>query len=337
MSANHLALKVVKELRRPEMIFALAHASPGRRVVFGGSDFAVYDVDMAAEHPQPRRFGSHESYVSGLALAEGCNVVSGSYDGRLTWWDLHDGKPIKTVDAHAKWIRDVAASPDGALVASVADDMVCRIWDGPTGKKLQELSGHAAQTPHHFPSMLYACAFSPDGEHVATGDKVGHVVVWEVASGRPAATLEVPILYTWDPTQRRHSIGGIRTLAFSPDGKRLAVGGIGKVSNIDHLDGLARVEVFDWRDAKRTHEFSSDAIKGLIERVVFLPDGDRLLAVGGANDGFLLLLNLASKTFSLQTKVPTHVHDACLGDSANMIFSCAHGRIVAHELSSESN
>ena len=325
------SLKLVKELPRKEMVFALAHVPGGRRVVFGGSDFGVYDVDLAAEKPEPRKLGGHDSYVSGLAMA-GRMAVSGGYDGRLIWWDLEAGGPIRKVEAHSKWIRDVASTADGSLVASVADDMICRLWDGETGEKRHELSGHAPQTPHQFPSMLYACAFSPDGRYLATGDKVGHVVVWEVATGRQAAALEAPVMYTWDPKQRRHSIGGIRSLAFSPDGTRLAVGGMGQVGNIDHLEGLARVEVFDWRDAKRTLEFPGEPFKGLVERLVFLPDGDRLLAVGGANDGFLMLLDLKSRAVTLQEKAPAHVHDAALGDTPGLIFSGGHGRLVAHEL-----
>ena len=180
------------------------------------------------------------------------------------------------------------ASRDGTAIASVADDMICKVWDAETGELRHELRGHGAITPHHFPSMLYACAFSPDGRHLATGDKVGHVVVWELPSGKPVATLEAPVMYTWDPVQRRHSIGGIRTLAFSPDGNLLAAGGIGKIGNIDHLEGPARVEVFDWRKGERTVEFTSDLPKGLVERLAFFPDGERLLAVGGANDGFIL-------------------------------------------------
>src|SRR6185312_10897691 len=148
--------------------------------------------------------------------------------------------------------------------------------------------------------------FTPDGKFLATGDKVGHVVVWEVATGRSTATFEVPSLYTWDPTQRRHSIGGIRTLAFSPDGSKLAIGGIGRVSNIDHLDGHPRAEIFDWRKGQRVQEFSADAIKGIVEQLLFLPDGNSLLAVGGHNDGFLLMFDLASKAITLQEKASTH-------------------------------
>ncbi len=335
MPENRPTLKVIKELPRKEMVFALAHVPGGRRLIFGGSDFGVYDVDLAAEKPEPRKLGGHESYVSGLAIAGG-RAVSGGYDGRLIWWALDSAGPVRQVDAHTKWIRDVAATVDGSVVASVADDMVCRLWDGQSGAKLHDLSGHAPQTPHHFPSMLYACAFSPDGRYVATGDKVGHVVVWEVASGRQAAALEVPAMYTWDPKQRRHSIGGIRSLAFSPDGTRLAVGGMGQVGNIDHLEGLARVEVFDWQTATRTQEFPGDATKGLVERLVFLPDGDRLVAVGGANDGFLMLLDLPTKAVTLQEKAPAHVHDATLGDTPDLIFSGGHGRLVAHELTTPS-
>ncbi len=110
--------------------------------------------------------------------------------------------------------------------------------------------------------MLYAFAFSPDGKLLATGDKVGHVVVWDVETGKELGTCEAPVMYTWDPVQRRHSIGGIRSLAFSPDGKQLAVGGMGKIGNIDHLEAKSRVEVFDWKAGKQTAEFAGDKFRG---------------------------------------------------------------------------
>src|SRR4030095_16725963 len=93
---------------------------------------------------------------------------------------------------------------------------------------------------------------------LATADKVGHVVVWDAATGAELAAVEAPVMYTWDPVQRLHSIGGVRSLAFSPDGTLLAVGGTGKIGNIDHLEAKARVEVFDWRAGKQIAEFVSD-------------------------------------------------------------------------------
>ena len=144
--------------------------------------------------------------MTGVALA-GKTLVSGSYDCKLIWWDTKKNKEIRSIEAHSKWIRKVRVSPDGKLFASVADDMVCRVWDAETGKKVHELRGHQEKTPNHFNSMLYAVAFSPDGKYLATGDKVGHIVVWDVAKGTQLAAMEAPIMYTWDPSARLHSIG----------------------------------------------------------------------------------------------------------------------------------
>jgi WD40 repeat protein len=327
------ALELVKELKRDEIVFALGRVPGSARLIFGGSDFRVYDVDLAAEKPAPRALGDHghESFVTSLAVLGNRRAVSGGYDGKLIWWDLESGQRVRTIEAHARWIRDVAAAPDGTLIASVADDMVCRLWDAESGSPRHELRGHETQTPHHYPSMLFTCAFSPDGRFLATADKVGHVVVWDVALARPAATLEAPVMYTWDPVQRRHSIGGIRSLAFTPDGARLAVGGIGKIGNIDHIESPARIEVFEWRAGRRIGEFA-DLPKGLVERLLFLPDGNRLVAAGGANDGFLLLLDLGAKTVPVQQKAPTHVHDVIFGETPETLFAAAHGKIAVYRL-----
>jgi WD40 repeat protein len=325
------APKPVKELSRKEIVFGLARVPGTRRLIFGGSDFQVYDVDFAQEKPEPKALGGHESYVTGVAVA-GKWAVSGGYDGKLIWWDLEGGSKVRAVEAHSKWIRRVLATPDGSTIASVGDDMACRLWDAETGALRHELKGHQAITPHHFPSMLHACACTPDGQFVATGDKVGHIVVWEVASGRSVATMEAPALYTWDPVQRRHSIGGIRALAFSPDGNLLAAGGIGLIGNIDHLEGPARVEVFDWRKSQRTHEFPGEGSKGMVERLIFLPEGERVISLGGANDGFVWVLDLKSKSVLAQQKAPGHLYDAVLDESPETLFVAGFNRVAAYEI-----
>jgi WD40 repeat protein len=301
------------------------------RFFAGGSDFKVYEIDLAAAKPEPKELGKHDSYVTGVALA-GNHLVSGGYDGRLIWWNAQTRAQVRSVDAHKRWVRAVEATRDGRVVASVADDMVCRLWDAASGKPLHELRGHAEKTPTHFPSMLFACAFSPDGKYLATGDKVGHIVVWDVQSGKPVTTLESPGMYTWDPVQRRHSIGGIRSLAFSPDGKLLAAGGIGKIGNIDHLEGKPRVEVFDWQKGTRAHEYQGEGIKGLVERLVFHPKGEWLLAAGGGNDGFLLFFDLKGPKALRQEKSPMHVHSAALNEAADTVYTAGVGRLMTWEL-----
>jgi WD40 repeat protein len=329
--ANPDKLKLAKDVGHKAITFALARVPNTLRVFLGGSDFKVYEADLAAAKFEPKELYAHESYVTGVALA-GKALVTGGYDGKLTWYDTEARKVIRSETAHAKWIRRVVSSPDGKLVASVADDMVCRLWAADTSKQVGELRGHAERTPHGFGSMLYAVAFSADGKHLATGDKVSKVKVWEVATGKEVAQVEAPVMYTWDPVQRLHSIGGVRSLAFSPDGKTLAVGGTGKIGNIDHLEANARIELFDWAAQKRLTEYVADKSKGLVNRLQFAPDGSWLLGAGGANDGFLLLLDRDAKKTLRQEKAGGHVHDAVLDEKAETVILAGHNKVVVFEM-----
>src|SRR5436305_1228731 len=110
-------LKLLKDYSRPMITFAVARADGSDTAYLGCSDFKVYEADFAAPKLDPKELYAHESYVTGVALA-GTNLVSGSYDGKLTWFDTEAGEKVRTTDAHSKWIRKVIASPDGMLVAS---------------------------------------------------------------------------------------------------------------------------------------------------------------------------------------------------------------------------
>ena len=321
-----------KQLKRQDIVFCLAGGPESSLVHFGSSDASVYSLDLSAEKPEPEALEGdhlHTSYVTGLAATSFETLVSGSYDRRLIWWNTESGRSIRAIDhAHGKWIRKVKASPDGRIIASVADDMVCRLWDAETGKLIRELKGHGEQTPHHYPSMLFTCEFSPDGSRLATADKVGHIKIWDIASGEPVTSLDAPVMYTWDPVRRRHSIGGIRSLAFSPDGATLAVGGMGQVGNIDHLQGKARIRLFDWEKGETRAEVEASGIKGLVERMVFHPKGDWLLACGGDHKGFALFIDLAAgKTILEEKKPPFHVHDFALDPEGRSFLAVGHNQI----------
>lgn len=330
MTADPAKLKVVRQIDHPGIFFGLARLPGSKRVFTGCSDAKVYGLDLAAEKPEWKELAGHESYVSGVAAA-GPAIVSGGWDGKLIWWDAESCQLVRKIDAHAKWIRGVTASRDGRFIASVSDDMLCKLWNAQTGELLQTLAGHEPLTPHHYPSMLFSCAFSADAGLLATADKVGRVVVWDVATGQQLAALETPLMYTWDPKQRRHSIGGVRSLAFSPDGKLLAIGGAGQINNVDHLEALARIEVFDWRENKRLIEHAGDKHKGLAERLEFSPTGEWLVSAGGDHEGFVKFLSIPDGQVLYQDKAPMHVHDFELDATADGLLACGHGKLVEFE------
>lgn len=322
--------KVAKDLGRKDFLFGLARVPNSARVFVGNSEGKVLEFDLAAEKPEPKEMPGHQGYVLGVARA-GDFVISGAYDGRLVWWKAETREQVRAIDAHAKAIRGVVATPDGKQIVSVADDMVARVWNAESGEKVHELKGHAELTPSHYPSMLYAVSISPDGQHVATADKVGKINVWELASGKAVSTFEAPEHYTWDPKQRRHSIGGIRSLAFSPDGQQLAIGGMGKVGNIDHLEGKALVHLHSWRDGKRQAELAHDKLKGLVEQLRYHHEGKWLVAAGGAGEGFVWFIDPAAKNTITQDKAPMHVHAIALDETSEKIYASGHGKLAVWE------
>lgn len=325
-----MKLTRIKEVGSSDILFCVALQPGTERLYVGSSDFNVYALDMAAEQPQREEFAGegHQSYVTGVALA-GSHLVSGSYDGRLIWWDPAERKQVRTVEAHSLWIRRVISTPDGRTIVSVADDMLCKLWDAATGELIRTVTDHEKMTPHHYPSMLYAATISADGKLLATGDKVGHVAIWDLATGHQIAELDAPLLYTWDPKQRRHSIGGIRGLAFSPDSRLLAVGGIGQIGNIDHLGGPARVEVFDWRTGQRLLELEDEQRKGIIQQIAFHPGGKWFLTAGGDHNGFLTVYDAQTGKMLFQDAAPMHVHGFAFDRGFSRLYAVGHGKIAA--------
>lgn len=309
--------------------FAVASGMTADECFVGSSDFQVARWDWSVEKPElePLTGEGHTSYVTGL-VRSGSTLVSGSYDGKLCWWDAEKRAHVRTVDGHEKWIRRLAVSPDGKHLASVADDMICHLWDVETGQRMLTLQGHELETPHHYPSMLYAVAWSLDGKHVATADRAGIIKVWQANDGSELASLEAPTMYTWDPRARRHSIGGIRSVAFSPDNKTLAVGGMGKVGNIDHLGGKTRVETFDWTTGEKLNEVESTEFKGLVEVIQFSKTGNWFLAAGGDNKGVIAIHDAKTGAHRVEVTQDSHIHDFVLDEASGKLTTVGHRKIA---------
>ncbi|HRS14606.1 MAG TPA: WD40 repeat domain-containing protein, partial [Candidatus Bipolaricaulis sp.] len=70
------------------------------------------------------------------------------------------------------WVRSVAFSPDGTVLASGSDDGTIKLWDVTSGTGLRTLTGHT------YP--VNSVAFSPDGKTLASGSNDGTVLLWDV-------------------------------------------------------------------------------------------------------------------------------------------------------------
>jgi WD40 repeat protein len=101
-----------------------------------------------------------------------------------------------------------------------------------------------------------AAAFDPTGTVLLTGDRIGWVDAWDVSTGDHRWGVQLP--------------RGVRSLAVSPDGTRVAVGGnTGMLLELDAATG-GRVQQFDGH-------------AGPVVTVAYAPDGS-LLASASSQD-----------------------------------------------------
>jgi WD40 repeat protein len=135
-------------------------------------------------------------------------------------------KKAGVLEGHSERIFALAFSPDGKLLVSGSQDNTVKVWDVSDDKLLHTLTADDQR--------LNAMALSPDGKTVALGmitrkdEKItgGEVRLFDVRTGNLKRTLKVP------------GTVGVGTLAFSPDGKTLAAGGLGVDRDLKTLGEL---------------------------------------------------------------------------------------------------
>lgn len=317
--------KLAAERKHPTALYALCHDPEHQRYYTGGADGCLYA--FAAQQPEEtwRKVAApHDNYIAAAVYCDGA-VITAGLDRCLVWTHAASGEVLRRIEAHQGWVRNVALFPDGTTLASVGDDMLLKLWDARTGQLRHTFAGHPRQTPQGFATALYAVAVSRDGRYVATADRIGEIRVWDVEAGQVAARLSAPDFYTYDPVKRARSLGGIRAACFSADGEHLAVSGIGAVSNVDGFVGPCRVEVWDYRGAKRVFAGQDDH-KAVLNHVAYCDDDSRLLAAGGGDSGGLVAFWDLPEPKPAKLAVKGHVHRAVLEpQSLRLVLAGAEG------------
>jgi serine/threonine protein kinase len=194
--------------------------------------------------------------IGGNRLITGASIQTGRPSGVKLWeivrWDM----PAQLLDtgAHQEGITCVTASRDGTRVASGDWLGVINVWN---------IRGNRLHLERRYDrghrGAITALAFSPDGTLLASASSPpeGIVQLWEIHRQDPTPIVLARNLWA-------------RGLAFSPDGQWLAMA----------CDNQVRLWNMRTGTEEQTRVAEMSQFGGLVNTVVFSPNGDLLAAAG---------------------------------------------------------
>ncbi len=158
--------------------------------------------------------------VLSLAFSPDGATLFGSSQRLLRAWDVASGRerPMER-PAGCSFDCGLAVSPDGATLAigqihipegSKIMTHSIALWDAATGRRRTELATEAC---------VLAVGFLPGGRSLAALEHRRTLRLWDLASGRPTAAVRFEEHFRFEPSSSTIS------LAVSPDGKQVAIGG----------------------------------------------------------------------------------------------------------------
>jgi len=238
---------------KPKDTWALTLPPPIRWLVFSpdGRTFNTLNLDGsislwdAATAQETATFTDLGTNNFSLAISpDGNRLVAGTTTGRLAVWDRAAQRELTNFMGHAAAIKNLQFCSEGRLLVSVATDRTVKVWDVPSWRE-KTVCRLDPQSWVFWPVF----EASADGRLAAIGDAY-MVNLWDLATGKKAPGL----------TGR---FGWLDGLAFSPDGRLLAIGS---------SDGSARL--FELATRREVADLRGH-LTG-VHSVAFSPDGRRL-------------------------------------------------------------
>jgi WD40 repeat protein len=221
-------------------------------------DHRIHAVDRTTSNTQRRSSERHESEILSIAFSpDGAQIAAGLQNKTVAVYDATTLVLTKKFTGHVALIRSVMFSPQDWRIASVdSGNSTIRIWNAPTGafERGIQLDVKSVLQP-------ILMAFSPDGKKLVLASSSGNI--------RYPAMVQMCDVEKGTISEKTEHMEFVCSLAFAPDGERIAVGF--RVGTVSIFDTSLKT---DTRRSFKAHSSSVDLI-------AFSSDSSRL--VTGSN------------------------------------------------------
>jgi WD40 repeat protein len=99
----------------------------GRRLITSGTDGKIIVWDPIKLVPL-QTIAHDTAFHRGVLLPSDKQFAAGDVAGRVSLWDLNTQKRLRLYSGHSGHIFDIAASPDGEILASASEDDTIGFW-----------------------------------------------------------------------------------------------------------------------------------------------------------------------------------------------------------------
>lgn len=197
------------------------------------------------------RPGKESDYISATA-APGCQVFALAGSGTVRIVNMMSGRQVSSLAVDpGGWAFAAAFTPDGTKIEVPSLNGYTTLWRVDSGQQLGILDSDPATASTS--AGTWVTAMGPDGAVLYTGGGRKLARAWNLVTLKPIRAIPVA--------------DGIGSLALSPDGKTLAVGGM---KGTEYL--------FDTSTGRLIASLTASPDPGYAFKVAFSPDG-KLLAV----------------------------------------------------------